>query len=325
VQERLRMDGPRRAGIASSFGLASLLPDPDVVLRRRYAVSPAEAERLIADFRSVIAGSAFSAEAFEPYVQFLRRLLSGPEAPTVDKLLDFPELARMLLPERTIVARQPPAEAIALVSTDRPLDDASARGAAVEAIRAALAGLPGATLTGLNVIGHDMHVAVEHDLPRLTLISAGIVLMYLLIHFRSSRDAVLALLPTLFSFACTFAVMHLTGRKLNMINLVTIPLLIGIDVDYGIFVVSLVRRRGTMPRAVFDGQLASSSLAIVMCAATTVLGFGSLAFTSIPAVQSLGVAVGVGVLTCLAGTLLGLLPLMAPADDVDRPAMPERT
>jgi predicted RND superfamily exporter protein len=97
-----------------------------------------------------------------------------------------------------------------------------------------------------------------------------------------------------------------------MINLVTIPLLIGIDVDYAVFIVSAARLRRTSPPDLFEAQLVSSCHAIIMCAATTILGFGSLIFMSVPAVRSLGLAVGVGVLGALLATIFCLLPLVAP-------------
>jgi predicted RND superfamily exporter protein len=97
-----------------------------------------------------------------------------------------------------------------------------------------------------------------------------------------------------------------------MINLVAFPLLIGIDVDYGIFVVSAARR-GAL-RGLSDDQiaekLAPASSAVILCAATTFIGFGTLIFTSIPAVRSLGAAVAVGVVTCAAATFLLVAPTL---------------
>jgi predicted RND superfamily exporter protein len=106
--------------------------------------------------------------------------------------------------------------------------------------------------------------------------------------------------------------MRLTGQRLNMINLVAFPLLIGIDVDYGIFIVSAARRgalRGLSDDQIAD-KLAPASSAVILCAATTFIGFGTLIFTSVPAVQSLGAAVAVGVATCAAATFLLVAPTL---------------
>jgi predicted exporter len=116
----------------------------------------------------------------------------------------------------------------------------------------------------------------------------------------------------LFGLACLLAFMRLTGQKLNMINLIAFPLLVGIDVDYGIFLVMAVRRRELRGLTVGElpDRLHPAAAAVLLCAATTTLGFGSLAFTSIPAVQSLGVAVMVGVASCVAGTFLLVIPIL---------------
>jgi predicted RND superfamily exporter protein len=107
--------------------------------------------------------------------------------------------------------------------------------------------------------------------------------------------------------------MRLSGQRLNMINLVAFPLLIGIDVDYGIFLVSAARRDGGMRGLSLQQmieRLAPSASAVILCAATTFIGFVTLVWTSVPAVRSLGVAVSVGVLTCAAATFLFVTPAL---------------
>jgi predicted RND superfamily exporter protein len=312
VRQRLAGAGPREAGVSGTYGLATLLPDPAIAESRRGAVTPQEARRVIADFRAVVADSPFRPEKFEPYVGFLQTLLTRDQPPTMADVLARPELARTALAKDAVSGQAPPTEAMTLVFLDRDIDDAATRAQVVTAIRAALADVPGATLTGLNVISHDMQAAINTDLPRLSLIALAVVLIYLVLQLRTLREPLLALIPAAFSLTLTLAVMHLAGVKVNMINLVTVPLLIGLTVDYGVFLVNIARLRKSESPEVFEAQLASSCHAILMCGLTTFLGFGSLAFTSVPAVRSLGIAVGVGVLTCLVGTIFCLLPLIVP-------------
>src|SRR5204863_3489592 len=130
-----------------------------------------------------------------------------------------------------------------------------------------------------------------------------------LVHFRSIAATLLAMVPLVFSLACLVALMRLTGQKLNMMNLVAIPLLIGIDVDYGIYLVSLARRSMREGTDLTAG-IASTCHAVCVAALTAALGFGSLAFTSVPAIRSLGWAVGIGVAACLFATLMLLAPIL---------------
>ena len=60
----------------------------------------------------------------------------------------------------------------------------------------------------------------------------------------------------------------------------------------------------------------------LVCALTTVLGFGSLVFMAIPAVRSLGVAVSIGVLSSLAATVLFLAPLLLGPDPSAKRRLP---
>jgi len=312
VRERLASPAMRDVGISGTYGLATLLPDPSLTAERRAAVGPALAKQVVSDFKAVVADSPFAPQAFDKYTEFLNHILTRTDPPQIGDLLARPDLAKTSLPGYAVAGRAPATEAMTLVFLDRPMEDAAQRGQAIKAIRAALASLPGATLTGLNVISYDTQAAIQADLPKVTLLALGIVLLYLLIQLRTLREPLLAMVPTIFSLTITLAVMHLLGEKLNMVNLVAIPLLIGIDVDYAVFIVSAARLRRRSAPEVFEAQLVTSCHAIAMCAGTTILGFGSLAFTSVPAVRSLGVAVSVGVLSCLLATIFCLLPLVAP-------------
>ncbi len=316
VDRRLRSGAARAAGVSATTGLASLLPDPAVAPSRASAFSAAEVDRIVADFRAVVADSAFEPSAYDPYVAFLRTLLSPGRPPTVADLVAFDRLAGTVLPRSGLGAGAAgaggPRESIVMVSLDRSLGERGQRAATVSAIRASLAGLPGATLTGMDVISHETESAVARDLPRMLIVGVGAVLLYLLVHFRGVRDAALVVLPTAFSLVVLLAVMRVTGQKLNMVNLVSAPLLIGINIDYGIFLVSLARtaRARDATAAELVTEIGTSCHAVLVCAITTLLGFGSLVFTSVPAIRSLGFAVAVGVSSCLLATLLYLAPLL---------------
>ncbi len=311
VDRRLSTDGARRDGVAGTFGLATLLPDPRTAAGRSGAVDGIEADRIVADFRAAVADSPFDAAAYEPYAGFLRDLLTRRAAPSLEDLLHYPSLASTILPRQVVDSGAARTSAITLVSLDRNLDDRDTRGRTIDSVRAALADVHGATLTGLTVVSHDAEVVVHRDLPLMLGVGSAAVVLYLLAHFRSVRDTVLIVVPTVFSILCLMAAMRVGGLKMNMVNLVAAPLLIGINIDYGIFLVSLARsaaERGATPEELIS-EIGTSCHAVLVCALTTVMGFGSLVFMAIPAVRSLGVAVSLGVLSSLAATILFLAPV----------------
>ncbi len=310
---RQRLSNPqvrREGGISGSFGLADLLPDPQVVPKRLDALRSLDAAKVVSDFRAAINASAFDPEAYHGYAEFLQTLLTRQSPPTMTSLLDYPSLARNLLPANAIATHTPPTESIMLVFVKKSLDQQADRRAAIESVRGAVADLPGATLTGISVIAYDTEGIIHRDLPRLIGFAGLAVVLYLLIHFRRVGATCLAILPMAASLLVLLAVARLTDHRLNMVNLIAAPLLIGIDVDYGIFLVSLGVSCAGMTRRQLAERIDSGCYAVLVCAGSALLGFGSLYFTSVPAIQSLGFAVGVGIAASLGFTLLFRLPLL---------------
>jgi preprotein translocase subunit SecF len=307
VEAALATPSAKAAGVQSTFGLGNLLPDPATVPHRLSQVGKPLADKVVADFDAALADTSFSVEAYEPYRTFLTILLTPTSAPGITDLLPYRQLAETFLP-RQAFAGQPPTEAITLVFLNQSMDNRLTRENCIAELRALLKDDPGATLTGMAVLSLDTEATIQRDLPKLIGAAVGIVAVYLLVHFRSLTTALLAVLPTLCSLACLLTIAKLAGAKMNLANIVSIPLLIGIDVDYGIFLVSVARR--TRNRAELLDRVAASSQAVVLCASATLLGFGALAFTSVPAIRSLGWAVAIGVTTCAGASLFFLLPLL---------------
>ncbi len=307
VDRQMSNPAARDAGVASTFGIATLLPDPAVVPGRVEQVGPEFAQRVLADFDAVVSESSFSAEAYAPYAKFLRQLLTQTTAPGVAELMKYKQVAEALLP-RPGVSSNVPTEAMTLIFLKDAMEGRASREERVAALRGLLRDEPGATLTGMSVLAIDTETTIHRDLPRLIAAAVIIIAVYLLIHFRSVTDALLAVVPTLCSLACLMFLAKLAGAKMNLANIVSIPLLIGIDVDYGIFLVSVARRSKGRPEML--EKVAASSQAVVLCATATLLGFGSLIFTSVPAIRSLGWAVGIGVVACAVSSLFFLLPLL---------------
>jgi predicted RND superfamily exporter protein len=307
VESRLLSPADAPAGVSSVLGLSSLLPDPRIVETRKNAVMPAQANQIVTDFRTAIAESPFSPKAFEPYEGFLRELLRPKAAPTLADLRRYPSLARNFLPRDPRLH-----EAITIVFVNHSLDLRADRARTIDSIRNVLSDRPQAVLTGISVLSQDTEQTVRHELPKLLLIATIATLVYLAIHFRSVRDTLLSLVPAVFSMICVLAVSRLVDIRLNMVNLLALPLLVGIDVDYGLYIVTMMREaisHGHDRNAVL-ARLSSTAHAIVMCALATTIGFGSLAFTSVPAIRSLGIVTGVGVLSALGATMFLLLPLL---------------
>ena len=282
--------------IAQANSIGSLLPDPGTVTKRKDQLKGIDVERIVSDFDAAVDESSFNAAAFADYRGFLERLMKPDSVPTVDLIDDGN-------PMSALIAQN---ESVALVRPAAPLFSAAERGELIEQIRAALKDTPGATLTGISVIGYDAKSHFVEDLGELALIAGCLIFVWLLIVFRQPGHVLLSLLPVVFGIVCLMGYMVATGLRWNMVNLIALPLLIGVGVDDGVFLVSLYRRE----KQSLGQSMAVCAFAIVMTTATTALCFGTLVFTGTPAIRSLGHVLAVGTVLCLVGALFLLAPIL---------------
>jgi hopanoid biosynthesis associated RND transporter like protein HpnN len=131
-----------------------------------------------------------------------------------------------------------------------------------------------------------------------------------LVTFRAVGPALLALVPLGFGAVWTLGLMGVAGLPFNAANLLLLPLIVGVGIDNGIYLVHRVRERQDRP------PLApSAAKAITLASLTNIVGFGSLMLSSHRGIWSLGFVVALGVL-CLwvasLTTLPSLLHLLAP-------------
>jgi predicted RND superfamily exporter protein len=298
-------------GVTGYFGLPTLLPDPSIAQARSAELAKLNIDHILADFDAAVAASSFDAAAFDQFKDFLRHLLATTTAPTLATFAKYPAVASMLTARD---ASHPAAMSLVNLGAAKgeSVQDARARDAAVTTVRAAIADIPGATLTGLGVIGYEVEHAVRHDLPIIILIASIAVLLILIPSLRSPRDAAMACIPVVFGLVILMGYMGLAGEHLNLANTVAVPLLIGVGIDYGIFLVSMAQqaRANNEGREGLLRRFAASFHAILLTATTSIIGFGSLAFTSTPAVASMGRVVAIGIAACVAGALLLLAPLL---------------
>lgn len=310
LDARLRSDELRAEGVAAPLSLAQLLPDPRNIERREARIAQLDAERIIEDFRAAVEESAFSMEAYAGYVDFLRDMLRPGAPPDVNALAQFPELGRLLLPRTAVGPNGAPAtQAVTIVRFDRRFESDEARLAVLERIESAVGDLSGAAVTGMDLVSAKVKATIQHDLPRLLAAAAVLVTVWLIVVFRHPGRVVLTLLPPVFAVVCLLAVMALVDHPLNVVSAIALPLLVGIGVDDGIFLVTIAQRQRGRQHALI-GEMSASCHAITMTSLTTAVAFGSLMLTRTPAIQSLGGVLAVGMIGCWVGSVFLLAPLL---------------
>lgn len=131
----------------------------------------------------------------------------------------------------------------------------------------------------------EVETLLRHDVLVLSLVAALLIALLVVYEFRNVRAVIAVLAPVMSSLAAMSIFCFLTDGQLNMMHLIMGLMVIGVSVDYGIFVVC----------AKLAGQKNISERSVSLTAASSLIGFGVLAFAHHPALYSLGVTVLIGV------------------------------
>jgi hypothetical protein len=156
--------------------------------------------------------------------------------------------------------------------------------------------------TGNPLQAYEASLEMKRSYEQAAIYSLIVILAVLWLDFRSIAHALLAALPLALGMAQTLGLMGLVGIDLNPANLIGIPLILGIAVDYGVHIVHDALERPGPYRI-----SASTANSVLVDALTTILGFGALMVASHKGLESLGRVLTLGVTTCTITSLV-LLP-----------------
>ncbi len=162
-----------------------------------------------------------------------------------------------------------------------------------------VAGLPPMFYYLIDIIGQDGKRAAG-----LTLL---VVFIMLLIDFRSLKFTILAMLPLLSGFIWMLGFMGLLGIKITLVNVMALPLILGIGIDDGIHILHRYRTEG---KGAIKTVLSSTGKAIAITSFTTMISFGSLIFATYRGFGSLGIVLFIGVGACLLTSIFVLTPMI---------------
>ena len=128
------------------------------------------------------------------------------------------------------------------------------------------------------------------------------VIALILLHSRSLQVTLLIVFPLLSGVVMTLGVMTLFGLKLNFFNVIVIPTLLGMGVDFG---VHYYRRWHEMNK---DLNAVQHELfePLTTVTITQMLGYSGMVFARHPGLESIGIAACIG----LMGNLVGYLTLL---------------
>ncbi len=140
--------------------------------------------------------------------------------------------------------------------------------------------------TGMLLAGDQLSHMAEVDGVKAAIIAIIVVFIILLIDFRNIKLVVLTMVTLLFSFLTLFGLMAVLGIKFDFINIIVVPLLIGIGVDDAVHINHRYLLEGKGKMKVVIGK---TGTALLITSLTTIVGFASFIPSVMRAMRSTGI------------------------------------
>lgn len=161
-------------------------------------------------------------------------------------------------------------------------------------------------MTGFPAGFHYFSQAIQDGFKKAALYAALAILILLLLEFRNLTMALLAAVPLCIGAATMLGLMAIFGIKYNPANIVGLPLVLGMGVEYG---VETVHRFAESKGLDVEGVLTTTARAILLAGTTTLLGLGSMILAAHMGLSTLGLILVFGIGGCLVASVL-ILPAL---------------
>jgi hypothetical protein len=157
------------------------------------------------------------------------------------------------------------------------------------------------TATGFPTTHQALAKSVVESFTHGTQLALALCLLWVMAATRSVRGFALATLPLLIGGGWMLGLMALGDIRYNYANIVALPLVIALAVDYGVwFSYRWAELKDCTPLQV---SLAAGKV-IGLAAGTELAGLGAITLASYRGVSSLGQSITIGLLCCLTATLI---------------------
>ncbi|WP_139557351.1 sterol transporter cytoplasmic membrane protein BstA [Methylotetracoccus oryzae] len=155
--------------------------------------------------------------------------------------------------------------------------------------------------TGFPTTHQVFSRSVVESFARGTVLAVAVCLIWLILILRDVRGVVLAALPLVIGGGWMLGLMWLGGLRYNYANIIALPLVIALAVDYGVWFSHRWRDlKGHTPLQV---TLIAGKV-IALAAGTELAGLGAISLARYRGISTLGIAITIGLVCCLAATLL---------------------
>ncbi len=155
--------------------------------------------------------------------------------------------------------------------------------------------------TGMVLAGDVLTIMAREDGVRSSLGAVLVIFIIILIDFRNVKLAFLTMIPLAASFLVLFGIMGIFNIKFDFVNIIAVPLLIGIGIDDAVHINHryLLEGKGSMARVI-----GKTGTALLLTSLTTIIGFASFIPSPMRAMKSTGIVLSLAMAIAFINSVL---------------------
>ena len=155
--------------------------------------------------------------------------------------------------------------------------------------------------TGMILVGDQLIDMAQNDGISASILALFVITIILLIDFRNIKLVLVTMLPLISSFIVLFGIMTITGLKFDFINIIVVPLLIGIGIDDAVHIDHryIIEGDGKMKKVI-----ALTGTALLLTTLTTIFGFASFIPSPMRAMKSTGIVLSLAMAIAFINSVL---------------------
>ncbi len=176
------------------------------------------------------------------------------------------------------------------------------------------------SITGQPILRLTIFDLLKRDAVFTLLVAAGLIFLLLIAMQRSFTQALLIFIPLSLGLIWTMGTLGWLGIPLSIATVALSSMLLGLGVEYGVFVVSRYKEERNKTFSQLDSlktTVYGIGTAVIGSGLTTIVGFGVLSFATMPMIQHLGQTLALGIAYCLLAALFANPVLILLAEDYE--------
>lgn len=291
---------------AASQSITDFLPPAAEQEQRAARLGGVDAARVEADLDAALDAEGFDPEAFGEARAWLRGLLAARKPVRPSDIRDPFFVAarnRFVSWDKSGAVRT-----LTWVTPVSPLHIRQEREEVLNRLESTVKqASPTAVLAGFSVVVKEIDDRIGPDIFWSSLAGVAVSCLLAWVLYRSFQWMVVSIFPAIVGTTWVLGLFKMMDMKMNYLNLIVFPIMAGIATDNGLYMVERFRELDCRSaRKTMESLWAGLTLVSL----ATVVGFGSMAFSSNRAIKSLGVALAAAMLCYTFSSLFVLPPIL---------------